>query len=511
MPSKVPYQTCKTDKGNYPKASTSKPDTWTTFENVCKALEIGVFTGIGFVFSQNDRLVGVDFDNCRNPQTGKVDKDVLEWIAQFSSYTEISPSQTGMKLWINGDLKTEEGKTGFKILDYPSSGMDIEAYQSRRYFTLTGHIFEEYNTFSESQFALDRLSELQRLRAKETRKINNKITEKKSVSQKDVDVINLIRSSKQSDKFNKLYSGNIDNYGSQSEADLSLCCILAFYTQDKEQIDSIFRQSDLYRDKWNRQDYRETTIGKALASLSQTYQSRSNARASKKTSSANTDPPKQQVSISDVKNLLKEYANLDLDENATDSQRGQCIDQIFDLVCQLSDAEVTEVTPTLQKTLELTRADIKSKAKGKRQSFCQEEDGYNCKSYSARGKRIIWITNSKGNPKQQGDLTDEVFDALCLDNESKPTLFYHDTWITVHEANTRIEIINSDEFRSILADYTDPQKYTLKLGHILRQFIGQVFDYEDLITSIRVDRVENASPAKYKLCSLPSDVNKISL
>jgi putative DNA primase/helicase len=57
-----------------------------------------------------------------------------------------------------------------------------------------------------------------------------------------------------------------EGYPSQSEGDAALCNELAFYTgSDPGRIDSLFRTSRLMRDKWNRNDYRESTIAKALA------------------------------------------------------------------------------------------------------------------------------------------------------------------------------------------------------------------------------------------------------
>ena len=52
--------------------------------------------------------------------------------------------------------------------------------------------------------------------------------------------------------------------GDHSRADLALCRLIAFYTQDPEQIDRLFRQSALFRSKWERADYREWTITKAI-------------------------------------------------------------------------------------------------------------------------------------------------------------------------------------------------------------------------------------------------------
>ena len=54
-------------------------------------------------------------------------------------------------------------------------------------------------------------------------------------------------------------------YTSQSEADLALCAMLAFWTgPDPARVDALFRDSALYRDKWDRDDYRNSTLDHAL-------------------------------------------------------------------------------------------------------------------------------------------------------------------------------------------------------------------------------------------------------
>jgi len=59
---------------------------------------------------------------------------------------------------------------------------------------------------------------------------------------------------------------------SQSEADLALCCKLAFWTErDASRIDVLFRRSGLMRDKWERTDYRDATIAKAIQQTSETW------------------------------------------------------------------------------------------------------------------------------------------------------------------------------------------------------------------------------------------------
>jgi hypothetical protein len=56
------------------------------------------------------------------------------------------------------------------------------------------------------------------------------------------------------------------DYPSQSEADLALCCLLAFWTaKDRARMDGLFRRSGMMRKKWLREQYREETMTKAIA------------------------------------------------------------------------------------------------------------------------------------------------------------------------------------------------------------------------------------------------------
>lgn len=59
--------------------------------------------------------------------------------------------------------------------------------------------------------------------------------------------------------------GDKSEYGFGSEADLPLCNYLAFYSQgDEETIDRLYRSSAIMREKWEREDYRKSTIQKAI-------------------------------------------------------------------------------------------------------------------------------------------------------------------------------------------------------------------------------------------------------
>lgn len=115
-------------------ASSTDPSTWSEFSEVIAAYEVSTdkFEGIGIVFTEDDRLAGIDLDGCRDPDTGVINPTALALVQQFDSYTEISPSGTGLHIFVYGSMSgLERNKTTYR-------GIGIEMYDRGRYFTLTG-------------------------------------------------------------------------------------------------------------------------------------------------------------------------------------------------------------------------------------------------------------------------------------------------------------------------------------------------------------------------------------
>lgn len=119
-PTKVPYQWV----GG--KASVSWPAGWGRYREVRKAA--ARYDGVGFVLTRSDPFVVFDLDRCRDPKTGNITSMMMEIIREVDSYTEVSPSGTGIHIWVKGDLppgwRKREG---------------IEIYDSGRYITITGN------------------------------------------------------------------------------------------------------------------------------------------------------------------------------------------------------------------------------------------------------------------------------------------------------------------------------------------------------------------------------------
>jgi putative DNA primase/helicase len=124
-PTKVPYT-----PGTERRASSTDLMTWATFEEAFAAYEAGEapYDGIGFVFCSADPFVGIDLDDCRNPQTGEVEPWAQKIVDTFAGegYVEASPSGTGVHIIVKGAQK-EGARRGC-----------VEMYGQDRYFSVTG-------------------------------------------------------------------------------------------------------------------------------------------------------------------------------------------------------------------------------------------------------------------------------------------------------------------------------------------------------------------------------------
>ena len=125
----------------------------------------------------------------------------------------------------------------------------------------------------------NRTDRLQRLHVKHIARPDNVLNtnghDRGGAELSDEEVIELCRRAKNAAKFSDLFDhGDTSAYGGDdSRADQALISLMAFYTQDPEQLDKLFQDSALYRpEKWGRRpDYRRRTIEKALSGLTETY------------------------------------------------------------------------------------------------------------------------------------------------------------------------------------------------------------------------------------------------
>lgn len=239
-------------------ASSTDSATWADYETAVAAYCEGGFDGIGFALEEDLGLVGVDLDHCIDARTHSIEPWATKIIDQFDSYTEASPSGTGVRIFLKGKLPPDSRhKKG-----------NIEIYSSGRYLTVTGRVLKAYQvrTIEPRQAELDAfLAD----HFPEPKKAETSANGNGNASVADHEILERALKAKNGAKVTALLNGDVSGYPSQSEAELALCCLLAFYTQDTAQIDRLYRGSKLFRDKWDEKrgadTYGARTIDKAIS------------------------------------------------------------------------------------------------------------------------------------------------------------------------------------------------------------------------------------------------------
>jgi len=238
-------------------ASTTNARTWGTLEESCTHARSDDLSGIGFVFTAETGLVGIDLDHCRRPNTGVLATWAQDIIERLASYSEISPSGTGLHIIVKGMLPPGWRKKGH-----------VEMYDRGRFFTVTGNRLASTPPTIEGRS--EQLARLHAEIASHHRKARPKSQRAAPTTLSDDQIVARARSAKNGDKFARLWSGDTQGYPSPSEADLALCDLLAFWIgPDPTRIDQLFRRSNLMREKWDERrgasTYGHDTITTALA------------------------------------------------------------------------------------------------------------------------------------------------------------------------------------------------------------------------------------------------------
>lgn len=95
-------------------ASSTAKHTWSSLTATVAAYKTGKYDGIGFVMKKSDtslQIIGFDFDKCRDPITGKIDPKIIGHLDKLNTYSEISPSGTGIRAFAKEIyLRMVEGK-----------------------------------------------------------------------------------------------------------------------------------------------------------------------------------------------------------------------------------------------------------------------------------------------------------------------------------------------------------------------------------------------------------------
>lgn len=276
-------------------ARSNEPLTWTDFDTAYNKMLAMKYDGIGFMFSGSG-YVGIDIDHCM--KDGELSDFAQEIISTLHSYTEVSPSGEGIHIICKGTMPTGGNRNDSK---------GLEMYARGRYFTVTGNVLQGYETICDCQDEIEvvhnkHIKKQASLKSENATLANNqkilvspKDNKKMVVPNDNQAIIELASRSKQGDKFMQIYNGNWQGvYESHSQADQGFCNMLAFWTRcDDQQMDSIFRESGLMRDKWDEMHgvatYGSMTITKAIEGCTNMYEPEETALKNKEQISRNID------------------------------------------------------------------------------------------------------------------------------------------------------------------------------------------------------------------------------
>lgn len=151
-----------TDGSRYAKSNDS--DTWASYEDAQSyhEREDTDTEGVGLMLSEIGVVAGVDLDGCRNPDTGTLEPWAEDIIERLDTYFEVSPSGTGVRGFLLGNLP--EGRNKRKqdrTIEMPEwvleeKNAEVELYDSVRYMTFTGEHIE--GTPTEAQERAEKLA-----------------------------------------------------------------------------------------------------------------------------------------------------------------------------------------------------------------------------------------------------------------------------------------------------------------------------------------------------------------
>ena len=267
---KVPY-----NPSSGRKAKSNDPSTFSTLDEALDAYAGGGYDGVGIGLF--DGVSGIDIDHHLDPG-GSPDEFCAEIISELDAYTEVSPSGDGVHILFDAqglvsefDRETYKDRWLFK-----NSDAHLETYicgLTNRFLTITGQMIHTGTSGDKSECVRHVLDGHMQRKPRAASKGADNHTAAGVASVSDDDLVSIAkRSRKNGDRFSRLWDGDTSDYGSQSEADQALCNFLAFYTaKDADRMDRMFRQSGLYRDKWEREDYRTATIEKAIQGTRNVY------------------------------------------------------------------------------------------------------------------------------------------------------------------------------------------------------------------------------------------------
>lgn len=253
------------------------------------------YGGVGVLMSSLPGMVGIDIDKCLEGGEVKAEfAEVVTAIEAMGSYVEVSPSGAGLRAFVFGSLPDGcRERVG-----------EVEIYgpASTRYLTVTGRAWSGVGArgVSENQPAVDgllaRFGFLKPTDPRDALYLTNASRGAGNLDDEfwpdvtDDEIAKLMRVNNRRGLVTRLLDGKTEDAGGDhSKADFMLCCQIANFTRDEDQIDRLFRKSGLMRPKWNERRgsdaYGNQTIYSALDAVEkagENYWSRQTAKTAEK-------------------------------------------------------------------------------------------------------------------------------------------------------------------------------------------------------------------------------------
>ena len=125
---------CELDTGRWG-LKWKNPDNLVTYSEAIEARQVRKAAGVGIVIPSG--YFALDLDKVVSPD-GVIDKRASELVAEIDSYTERSPSKTGLHILVKADIEPTKNIT----VD-AGSGLLIEVKAPGTYLTYTGNVFHD--------------------------------------------------------------------------------------------------------------------------------------------------------------------------------------------------------------------------------------------------------------------------------------------------------------------------------------------------------------------------------
>jgi primase-polymerase (primpol)-like protein len=249
-------------------ASTTDSSTWGTIDDAIAWRDAHPeIAGVGFVFTEGDPYTGIDLDGCIDGETGHLAAWAQAIVAQLDSYTEYSPSGRGLHVIVRARAPLGGNRRG-----------GIEIYDQARYFTVTAQPLPGVPaSISRAQPALDALH--REVFGTCDIEVHPPARGYAATVEPDDDaLLQRMFAAPNGAEIRRLWEGDARRYadaehpaGNPSSADMALCAHLRFWTGgDQARADRLFRQSGLFRPKWDERrgdmSYGQRTLSRVRSS-----------------------------------------------------------------------------------------------------------------------------------------------------------------------------------------------------------------------------------------------------